>query len=88
MPTAALAQLIDSQITQRLRAGNIEPSPPATDAEFLRRVYLDITGVIPTADKAAAFLDDKSPDKRAKLIDELLDRPATTAGAWPTSGRR
>ena len=43
----------------------------ATDEEFLRRVYLDITGTIPTADKARAFLDDKSPDKRAKLIDEM-----------------
>src|SRR5262249_17308038 len=49
--------------------------PLADDAEFLRRVYLDITGVIPPADKAAAFLDSKDPDKRAKLIDDLLASP-------------
>src|SRR5262249_26296213 len=51
-------------------------SPKTNDAEFLRRVYLDLTGVIPGAEKAAAFLDDASPDKRAKLIDELLASPA------------
>src|SRR5262249_49918339 len=45
------------------------------DAEFIRRVYLDITGVIPTADKVVAFLDSKDPDNRARLIDELLASP-------------
>ena len=50
-------------------------SPLAEDAEFLRRVALDLTGVIPSADRAAAFLDSKEPDKRAKLIDELLASP-------------
>ena len=76
MPTAALAQLIDSQIDPAApgRQGQAVP-PDATDAEFLRRAYLDITGVIPTAEQAAAFLDDRSPDKRAKLIDELLADP-------------
>src|SRR5581483_4766810 len=48
---------------------------PCTDEEFLRRAYLDITGVIPTVEKARTFLDDKSPDKRAKLLDELLADP-------------
>jgi len=72
MPAAELARRIDSQVTQRLRAANVEPSPPSTDAEFLRRAYLDIAGVIPTAEQAAAFLDDRSQDKRAKLIDHLL----------------
>ena len=72
MDTAKLAQMIDSQITLRLRSAKVEPSPPSTDAEFLRRAYLDIAGVIPTAEQAAAFLDDRSQDKRAKLIDHLL----------------
>jgi hypothetical protein len=67
-----LSRHIDQAITKRLEAEKIKPSPVADDAEFLRRVYLDITGVIPTADAAAAFLDSKDPSKRAKLVDELL----------------
>ncbi|WP_339908377.1 DUF1549 domain-containing protein [Symmachiella dynata] len=46
-----------------------------TDAEFLRRVTLDLNGTIPTADEARAFLDDPSPDKRTALVDRALNRP-------------
>src|SRR5687767_2904213 len=46
-----------------------------SDAEFLRRVYLDLTGSIPTAAEARRFLDDPSPGKRAGLIDRLLASP-------------
>src|SRR6266849_5934446 len=67
-----LSRHIDQAIAKRLETEKIKPSPVADDAEFLRRVYLDITGVIPTADAAAAFLDSKDPSKRAKLIEELL----------------
>jgi hypothetical protein len=70
-----LAQRIDQAINRRLQAEKIKPSPLADDAEFLRRVYLDLLGVIPPAEKAAAFLDSKDPAKRAKLIDELLANP-------------
>ena len=49
------------------------PAPPSTDAEFLRRVSLDLVGVIPTADEARAFLDDPSPYKRARLVDRMLE---------------
>lgn len=75
MPTVGLAQLIDRQIGLKLASSQIKPSPTTADGEFLRRVYLDITGVIPTAEQAAAFIDDKSADKRAKLIDSLLNNP-------------
>src|SRR5262245_4499485 len=68
----ALAKVIDQQVQKQLMAGKVEASPLADDAEFLRRVYLDIIGVIPPADKAAAFLSSTEADKRAKLIDELL----------------
>src|SRR5579871_5055999 len=71
----ALAALIDRAIEGRLAADKATPAPPADDAEFLRRAYLDITGVIPPVDKVAAFLDSKQPDKRARLIDELLASP-------------
>lgn len=43
-----------------------------SDGEFVRRIYLDLVGVIPTADQARAFIDDSSSQKRAKLIDQLL----------------
>jgi hypothetical protein len=69
---AALARFIDQQIDQKLKEYEHTPSPRSGDAEFLRRVYLDIVGVIPPADKAAAFLADKDPAKRSKLVDELL----------------
>jgi len=48
-------------------------APIADDAEFVRRVYLDLTGMIPTAEQVRAFLADQSPDKREQLIDRLLD---------------
>jgi len=73
MPAADLARLIDRQIDARLAAAEIKPSPETTDSEFLRRVSLDIAGVIPSPEKAIAFLDDRSPNKRAKLIDDLLE---------------
>ena len=54
--------------------GGVTPAM-ATDAEYLRRVSLDLNGVPPTADEARAFLADTAPDKRAKLIDRLLASP-------------
>jgi hypothetical protein len=64
-----LHQRIDQAIAARPAA------PPADDAEFLRRVYLDLTGTIPTAAEARAFLQDTSPAKRQALIDRLLASP-------------
>jgi hypothetical protein len=75
LSATALAQQIDGRISQQLAAEKIQASPVAGDAEFPRRVYLDITGIIPPAEKAAAFLASKDPNKRAKLIDELLASP-------------
>lgn len=75
LDVAALTQLIDRDVHKTLDAAKVKPSPLADDSEFLRRVYLDITGVIPPADKVAAFLDSKDPQKRAKVIDELLASP-------------
>jgi hypothetical protein len=67
-----VVQIIDRQIDAHLKDNKISASGLADDAEFLRRAYLDITGVIPPADKAAAFIDTTDPAKRSKLIDELL----------------
>jgi hypothetical protein len=70
-----VARQIDHQIDARLEAEKLPPSPPAEDSEFIRRVYLDIAGVIPPADSVAAFLASKGADKRARLVDELLASP-------------
>ena len=60
---------IDAIIGKQI-AGPI--APLADDAEFLRRIFLDLTGTIPSADTARRFLDDTASDKRARLIDRLL----------------
>lgn len=70
-----LRAVIDSHVAAAWEREKITPAPPASDAEFLRRVYLDLIGTIPTHDEAAAFLDDASSDKRAALIERLLADP-------------
>lgn len=65
-----LHKQIDAQIAAKSKGKAV--SPLADDAEFLRRVTLDVTGRIPSTQEARAFLADQSPDKRAKLIDQLL----------------
>ncbi|MBL9134062.1 MAG: DUF1549 domain-containing protein [Verrucomicrobiaceae bacterium] len=70
IPLAA-GDSITAQIDQLTAA----QATPADDAEFLRRVWLDFDGGIPTADEARAFLADKAPDKRTKLIDTLIAAP-------------
>jgi len=66
---------IDTHVFTQLRRLGIQPAAASTDEEFLRRVYLDLTGRIPTAEQAVQFLSDTRPDKRAILIDELLESP-------------
>jgi hypothetical protein len=73
---AAMVGRIDEQIDARLAAEGIQPAPQASDTEFLRRASLDLTGVVPRVAEVRAFLADESPDKRARLIDRLLDSPA------------
>ncbi len=73
--TAPRRNFIDEQVLAKLAALNLPPSPPASDAEFIRRAFLDTIGLLPTADEVRAFLADASPDKRDKLIEPLLHRP-------------
>lgn len=72
---AAVARAIDQEIQRAREAEKLKASPLADDAEFLRRVSIDIVGVIPSATQAAAFIESKVPDKRARFIDELLASP-------------
>ncbi len=81
LPESAYATLpvrndIDRLVHARLQKLGFLPSGDCTDAEFLRRAALDTTGTLPTAEEALAFLEDKSLDKRAKLVDRLLEQPA------------
>jgi hypothetical protein len=69
------ANAIDKLVLADLARLRIRPSDLSTDSVFIRRAYLDACGIIPTAAEVRAFLDDKSPDKRTKLIDTLLARP-------------
>jgi hypothetical protein len=75
-PAGADVQAVVAKIDQLLGArwaeAKVEPAPVASDAEFLRRVYLDVAGRIPSVAEARSFLEDKRPDKRALLVDQLL----------------
>ena len=66
---------IDSYIFADFQANGITPAPNTTDWEFIRRVTLDLTGRIPAPDRVLVFVADTTPDKRSRLIDELLARP-------------
>jgi hypothetical protein len=74
-PASPENNYIDRHINAKLRLLQIVPSDLSTDAEFLRRAYLDAIGVLPTPDAVRLFLADKDAQKRAKLIDQLLQRP-------------
>src|SRR3954463_767296 len=63
---------IDGHLTAFWSKNGITPAPVADDAEFLRRLSLDLVGHIPTAADVRAFIESKDPDKRTKKIDELL----------------
>lgn len=71
---AAVAQQIDAALDKRMAEGKHPIAQRADDAEFLRRAYLDLHGVIPTPKEVLTFLDSDAADKRAKLIDDLLAR--------------
>jgi hypothetical protein len=88
-PIFAAKSPLHQRIDKIIAAGIVAPpGERADDPEFMRRIFLDLTGTIPSAEKARAFLKNSDPDKRAKLIDELLARPehfqhlATTFDVW------
>jgi len=72
--TSAASAKIDSLILDRLKPLGIRPANLCSDSVFIRRVYLDLLGTLPTADEVIGFLNDKSSWKRSVLIDRLLER--------------
>lgn len=80
---AAIIDFINQEIRQTWKDNGIEPSPVADDAEWIRRVYLDVVGHIPEAEEVEKFLANKDKHKRARLIAELLDDPGYVRN-WTT----
>ena len=74
-PADAIAALIDKHLAADWAARGIKPTAPADDAEFVRRVYLDLIGRAPKAAETRDYLDDKAPDKRKTLVEKLLASP-------------
>lgn len=66
---------IDEHVWNKLQRLGITPSEPASDSTFVRRVYLDLIGRLPTPLEVRTFLDDAGKDKRVRLVDALLERP-------------
>ncbi|VTR97106.1 DUF1549 and DUF1553 domain-containing protein [Tuwongella immobilis] len=66
---------VDDRLIAKWRDLGLTPSPLANDETFLRRMYLDVLGRLPTPEEIRAFLADSSPEKRAKAIDAALDKP-------------
>lgn len=79
----AIVEEINRQIRETWKDNEVEPSPQADDAEWMRRVYLDIVGHIPAVEDVEKFLADKDKSKRKELIDRLLDDPGYTRN-WTT----
>ncbi len=82
-PSVPTPTKVDELVVVKLKKLGITPSPTCNDAEFLRRIGLDLTGSLPTPDEVENFLSDPAPDKRAKKVEELLARP--TYSAWWTT---
>lgn len=66
---------VDGLVWDKLQKLQIQPSPVSNDSMFLRRVFLDTIGTLPTSSEVRSFLADTDPDKRRKVIDALLERP-------------
>ncbi|QDV37357.1 DUF1549 and DUF1553 domain-containing protein [Tautonia plasticadhaerens] len=82
-PEFASPTEVDRHIAAKLGKLGIVPSEVCTDAEFLRRVSLDLTGSLPAPDEVRAFVADEAPEKRSRKVDEVLERP--TYAAWWTN---
>ena len=75
---AERVNVVDDHLFAKLKELHVEPSDACSDAEFVRRVMLDAAGVLPTTAEATAFVADRDPKKREKLVDAVLARPEFT----------
>ncbi|WP_315852910.1 DUF1549 domain-containing protein [Roseimaritima sediminicola] len=82
-PEVATTTTVDALVVQKLRKLGIQPSAVCSDADFLRRVRLDLTGTLPSPDEVQRFLDDPTEDKREAVVERLLGTPEYAAW-WAT----
>lgn len=78
-PKSDASARIDELVSAKLAETDTKPNPPVDDEVFLRRLYLDVAGRIPTLDETRRFLDSSDADKRSQLIDELLASEASVS---------
>ncbi len=83
-PATPAANYVDELVLEKLKKLRIAPAPVCSDETFLRRAYLDLVGLLPTVDEYQRFTIDSDPEKRNKLIDELLGRKEFTE-LWVSS---
>jgi hypothetical protein len=74
-PDPPVNNYVDELVYEKLRQLQYVPAPLCSDTDFVRRVYLDVIGILPTIEEQNAFLADQSPDRRQRLIEKLLGRP-------------
>ena len=74
--TTSSGNLIDGYIFGKMQSDGVASAPMSNDSEFVRRVYLDLTGRLPTVDQAVAFLNSADPNKRSILVEQLLESGA------------
>jgi len=79
----SISDPVDRQLVDKLKRLNIVPAGLCNDNDFLRRLHLDVAGKLPTPEEVRAFVADKTPNKRARVIDELLQHPLHSA-VWAT----
>lgn len=77
-PDQKIVDAIDALVEQKQKALHLSPSPICSDRTFIRRVYFDLIGTAPSAKAVEEFIASKDPNKRAHLVDELLNRPEYT----------
>jgi hypothetical protein len=93
-PQVAAESPIDRHVLAKLKQLGIVPAERCTDAEFLRRVSLDLAGTLPLPEEVRAFVADQAQDKRRRKVEELLERPAyaawwaTRLGDWTGNGEQ
>jgi hypothetical protein len=80
-PAPVPKHLVDRHVVEKLNELHIAPSELCTDEEYLRRVYLDLIGLQPTPSELRAFLDDRRPDRRERVVDALFER-SEFVDAW------
>ncbi|HEX6812646.1 MAG TPA: DUF1553 domain-containing protein [Planctomycetota bacterium] len=74
-PDVSAANFVDEHVHRKLQRARVVPAPLCSDDVFVRRVFLDLLNALPTTAETLAFVADRAPDKRSRLVDALLQRP-------------